>query len=102
MTEVDVSYTALAAAASGHDELSGRAARARSDAEAADLPSGSLGKLPQSDEILAAFQERRSLAMDALAALEESFTNTADNLRATLEQYRAVDDSTHQVFGGGQ
>lgn len=51
MSEVEVSYSALATAVGGHDELAERTGLARGDAEAADLPGASLGKLPESDGI---------------------------------------------------
>lgn len=93
MTDIDVQYRALRRAADDHDELAGRVRAARRTMESATIPGGSLGKLPQSDEIQAAFDERRCQAIDLADVLVDSMQAVADNLRATVAQYRLTDEA---------
>lgn|GEM_PF-6004570 len=92
MTALRVDVDALTRAANAHHELSSQAAALESDRAAADLPDGALGKMIESDEILAAFRARHTGLGEAIAALTEIYQNVGDGLRATADGYALTDE----------
>ena len=87
----EVSYEALRTAAREHTTIASEYRTLESGRPALNLPEKSLGKLPQSDEILAAFRARYDGLGEALNALQEVYTNVGDGLVATVETYEATD-----------
>lgn len=102
--EFDAQYAVLERAASQHAAVASRASGIRAQAQVATLAGGALGKLPQSQAIEHAFNQRHHAAVEALANLAEVYDNIADGLKLTVEQYRTADESVEDTFrraGGG-
>ncbi len=87
----EVGYDALRKAAREHTSIAGEYRTLENGRAALNLPDQSLGKLPQSDEILAAFRARYDGLGAALTTLEEIYTNIGDGLVATVETYEGTD-----------
>ncbi|GAA3801664.1 type VII secretion target [Cellulomonas soli] len=98
MTQVRVELDALRRAASEHQAIADSYAAVESQRLAADLPRGSLGKLPQADEVQAAFDARYQGLGEALAALQEIYRNIGDGLVATADGYATGDDSVSALL----
>lgn len=99
----EVDYEALRTAAREHTTMASRYGELESGRPALNLPEKSLGKLPQSDEILAAFRGRYEGLGEALTALKEIYTNIGGGLLATVETYEGIDRQAaddHARLGG--
>ena len=96
--EIEISYESLSRAAT--DQLdAGDRTRAVNDLRvAATLPPGSLGKLPQSDDIQAAFDQQWNGAGTALDDLERAFAGIADRLTQIRDTHREHDDQVATAF----
>ena len=104
MTDLQVEPGALTGAAGHFDTAAERTAGVRREHGAADLPGGCLGKLPQSDEILAAFTESRDAVDTALGDLEDTFSGIADRLLDfrdhVVQLDQTVEGAFHRLQGG--
>ncbi len=96
--ELRVEYDVLSRGASDHHGLAAQFAKLDARRADADLPPGSLGRLPASDEIQAAFDARYQGLGEALAALEEIYGNIGDALGLTLDAYRGSDEAVRDMF----
>lgn len=98
MTEMGVVPDALHDAAKAHLSI----ATLYSDLHGAlgdlALPSGALGKLPESDTIQAAFDARFDGLGEALAALKEIYENIGDGLVVTADSYVRSDEESAALY----
>lgn len=96
--DIRVEYDVLSRGAGDHHAIAARFTTLDAKRASADLPQGSLGKLPASDEIQAAFDARYHGLGEALAALEEIYGNIGDALGLTLDGYRGSDEAVRDIF----
>ncbi|MEP7762347.1 type VII secretion target [Sanguibacter sp. 25GB23B1] len=96
--QVEVDYAAVQLAAREHLTLATRTDTADRARRSADLPSGSLGKLPAADELQATFDAQYVAVGDALTKLSEIFESVRDRLTATVDRYEATDTSVASMM----
>ncbi|WP_182111859.1 MULTISPECIES: WXG100 family type VII secretion target [unclassified Actinotalea] len=96
--EFSVEHDALSLAANRHHDLAGRYANLQGRRGELKLPSGSLGKLPSSDEIQAAFDQRYEGLGEALTALREIYDNVGDALSLSRDAYVGSDEAVATMF----
>jgi uncharacterized protein YukE len=96
--QVEIHYQSLTTCADGHRDAAGRTDEVDQLRQGATLPAGSLGKLPQSGEIQAAFEKAWSGTGTALADLEKAFEGIADRLVQVRDHNQELDDVVSQSF----
>lgn len=69
--------------------------------EHVEIPSGAFGKLPESDELHASYNEHATAAQRNIHDLAELLQGMAEGLRATAGGYVQTEYAEQQNFGGG-
>ncbi|WP_329121278.1 hypothetical protein [Streptomyces sp. NBC_01465] len=65
-----------------------------------DVPWGAFGKLPDSDELHAAYREHAAASEQNVQDLVGVMQTVIDNLRTTAGNYIGVESATDAAFGG--
>ncbi len=95
---VELSLEGLLEGADAQLELSEQASRMSGEAGRILLPSGALGKLPESDEIRSVSEQRAAGAADALDAVRECMDILASALKDTVEDFSNVEALVAEAF----
>lgn len=69
--------------------------------EHVEIPKGAFGKLPESDELHASYNEHASAARQDLHDIAELLVGAVESLRATAGHYVANEYATRDGFGAG-
>jgi hypothetical protein len=101
MNGFTLDYGPLLRGARGHDALADEARSARRAVDGARLPDGSLGKLPQAQEIAATFEAQYQAVEAGLAGLVRAFGQIHQGLLLTVETYHDGDERVANVFRTG-
>jgi hypothetical protein len=96
--QVEIHYESLSRCADGQRDAAQRTSEVDQVRQGATLPHGSLGKLPQSGEIQAAFDQQWNGTGKALQDLEKAFQGIADRLTQVRDHNRELDDVVRQTF----
>jgi hypothetical protein len=96
--EVEMEYGAMTTAADAQHDAVGQVDEIDRLREGATIPAGSLGKLPQSGEIQASFDDAWSGMGVALDNLGKAFEGIAQRLTAIRDDHRELDDAVGQTF----
>jgi uncharacterized protein YukE len=96
--QVEIHYDALTQCADGQRDAAERTGRTDQLRQGATLPHGSLGKLPESGAIQAAFDQQWNGVGQALQDLQQAFEGIADRLTQVRDHNRELDDVVGQGF----
>ena len=91
-------YAALDTCADQHLEAAQEAGEIDQERQQATLPPGSLGKLPQSDEIQAAFDQAYSDAGESLDDIAKALKSTSERIKMTRSEVFDLDSLVAELF----
>ena len=96
----NVEEGALRAYAAAVDAAAGRIDAIRSRTRQLDLTQQAFGKLPQSDELKADYDQQRQESGSDLDSAVETLNSVADALRDSAGAYDATETANSRVVGG--
>lgn len=91
-------YAVLDACADQHLEAAQGAREIDQERQGARLPQGSLGKLPQSDEVQAAFDQAWSDAGESLRDMARALTSASERVAMTRSEVAELDSLVGELF----
>lgn len=93
-----IEYAALDTCADQHLEAAHDAQEIDQRRQQATLPPGSLGKLPQSNEIQAAFDQAYADAGESLGDIAKALRSTSERIKMTRSEVFELDSLVAELF----